>query len=69
MKRRARQANPVQDCSEQPAADCSTSRLRTRPTAALAREAGPFATVLDPAKIKARKRLFMTATPRYFTGG
>ena len=31
-------------------------------------EAGVFATVLDPAKIKARKRLFMTATPRYFTG-
>src|SRR5262249_18600099 len=31
-------------------------------------EAGAFATVLDPAKIKARKRLFMTATPRYFTG-
>jgi predicted helicase len=31
-------------------------------------QAGVFATVLDPAKIKARKRLFMTATPRYFTG-
>jgi superfamily II DNA or RNA helicase len=31
-------------------------------------EAGPFATVLDTAKIKARRRLFMTATPRYFTG-
>ncbi len=31
-------------------------------------EAGVFATVLDPAKIKARKRLFMTATPRYYTG-
>ncbi|MDV3136820.1 Helicase associated domain protein, partial [Mycobacterium sp. 29Ha] len=34
--------------------------------------AGPassdFATVLDPAEIKARRRLFMTATPRYFTG-
>ena len=34
--------------------------------------AGPvssdFATVLDAAKIKARRRLFMTATPRYFTG-
>jgi superfamily II DNA or RNA helicase len=34
--------------------------------------AGPvssdFATVLDPAKIKAKRRLFMTATPRYFTG-
>jgi superfamily II DNA or RNA helicase len=34
--------------------------------------AGPaksdFATVLDAAKIKARLRLFMTATPRYFTG-
>lgn len=31
-------------------------------------EAGVFATVLDPTKIKARKRLFMTATPRYYTG-
>lgn len=31
-------------------------------------EAGVFATVLDPAKIKARRRLFMTATPRYYTG-
>jgi predicted helicase len=31
-------------------------------------EAGVFATVLDPARIKARKRLFMTATPRYYTG-
>ncbi len=31
-------------------------------------EAGVFATVLDPAKIKAGKRLFMTATPRFFTG-
>ena len=30
--------------------------------------AGLFATVLDAKKIKARKRLFMTATPRYFTG-
>ncbi|WP_263998778.1 DEAD/DEAH box helicase [Mycobacterium yunnanensis] len=34
--------------------------------------AGPvssdFATVLDVAKIRARRRLFMTATPRYFTG-
>lgn len=29
---------------------------------------GVFATVLDAAKIKARKRLFLTATPRYFTG-
>ncbi|HUG69820.1 MAG TPA: DEAD/DEAH box helicase family protein [Pirellulaceae bacterium] len=28
--------------------------------------AGLFATVLDGKKIKARKRLFMTATPRYF---
>ena len=27
-----------------------------------------FATVLDPVKIKAKRRLFMTATPRYFTG-
>jgi predicted helicase len=36
------------------------------------RVAGPvssdFATVLDPTAIKARRRLFMTATPRYFTG-
>jgi superfamily II DNA or RNA helicase len=31
-------------------------------------EAGVFATVLDSAKIKGKKRLFMTATPRYFTG-
>jgi superfamily II DNA or RNA helicase len=31
-------------------------------------QAGVFATVLDAEKIKARKRLFMTATPRYFTG-
>jgi predicted helicase len=31
-------------------------------------EAGPFATVVDAKKIKAHKRLFMTATPRYFTG-
>lgn len=34
--------------------------------------AGPvssdFATVLDPTEIKAKRRLFMTATPRYFTG-
>jgi hypothetical protein len=34
--------------------------------------AGPissaFGTVLDAEKIKARRRLFMTATPRYFTG-
>ena len=30
--------------------------------------AGMFAIVLDEAKIKARWRLFMTATPRYFTG-
>ena len=34
--------------------------------------AGPvssdFATVLDPVEIKAKRRLFMTATPRYFTG-
>ncbi len=27
-----------------------------------------FATVLDDTGIKARRRLFMTATPRYFTG-
>jgi superfamily II DNA or RNA helicase len=31
-------------------------------------EAGVFATVLDQQRIKARKRLFMTATPRYYTG-
>ncbi|AQT80276.1 hypothetical protein B1R94_14905 [Mycolicibacterium litorale] len=34
--------------------------------------AGPtgseFATILDPTKIKSARRLFMTATPRYFTG-
>jgi predicted helicase len=34
--------------------------------------AGPtrseFATILDPTKIKGARRLFMTATPRYFTG-
>ncbi len=30
-------------------------------------EAGHFATVLDDARIAARRRLFMTATPRYFT--
>jgi superfamily II DNA or RNA helicase len=34
--------------------------------------AGPvssdFATILEPAAIKAQRRLFMTATPRYFTG-
>jgi superfamily II DNA or RNA helicase len=30
--------------------------------------AGPFTTILDPAKIKAHRRVFMTATPRYFTG-
>jgi Helicase associated domain/Helicase conserved C-terminal domain len=34
--------------------------------------AGPvssdFATILDPVQIKAKRRLFMTATPRYFTG-
>lgn len=29
---------------------------------------GLFTTVLDASKIKARRRLFMTATPRYFTG-
>jgi superfamily II DNA or RNA helicase len=36
------------------------------------RVAGPassdFATVLNPAAIKTRRRLFMTATPRFFTG-
>jgi predicted helicase len=31
-------------------------------------DAGPFATVINAKKIRARKRLFMTATPRYFTG-
>jgi superfamily II DNA or RNA helicase len=31
------------------------------------REAGLFATVLDQRKIKAKRRLFVTATPRYFT--
>jgi hypothetical protein len=31
-------------------------------------QAGDFATVLAPKRIKASKRLFMTATPRYFTG-
>lgn len=31
-------------------------------------KAGVFATVLDQEKIPASKRLFMTATPRYFTG-
>jgi predicted helicase len=31
-------------------------------------QAGAFATVLDASKIKAHKRLFMTATPRFFTG-
>jgi superfamily II DNA or RNA helicase len=31
-------------------------------------QAGVFATVIDAKKIKARRRLFMTATPRYFTG-
>jgi predicted helicase len=29
-------------------------------------QAGPFATILDSRRIHARKRLFMTATPRYF---
>ena len=28
-----------------------------------------FATALDQSQIPARKRVFMTATPRYFTGG
>ena len=31
-------------------------------------ESSDFATVLDETAIKARRRLFMTATPRYFTG-
>lgn len=29
---------------------------------------GDFATILDAKQIRARRRLFMTATPRYFTG-
>jgi superfamily II DNA or RNA helicase len=33
-----------------------------------ARVSSDFATVLDSEAIKARRRLFMTATPRYFTG-
>ena len=33
------------------------------------RVSSDFATVLDPDAIVARKRLFMTATPRFFTGG
>jgi hypothetical protein len=32
------------------------------------RASGEFATVLDEEAIPARRRLFMTATPRYFTG-
>ena len=32
------------------------------------RVSSDFATVLDPMEIKAKRRLFMTATPRYFTG-
>jgi superfamily II DNA or RNA helicase len=31
-------------------------------------ESSDFATVLDETAVKARRRLFMTATPRYFTG-
>ncbi len=31
-------------------------------------EASNFTTILDARKIKAKRRLFMTATPRYFTG-
>src|SRR5262249_48799106 len=31
-------------------------------------QAGEFATVLDDMRIPAGRRLFMTATPRYFTG-
>jgi predicted helicase len=31
------------------------------------REAGEFATILDSQRIRTRRRLFMTATPRYFT--
>ena len=33
-----------------------------------ARVSSDFATILDAKAIKARRRLFMTATPRYFTG-
>jgi predicted helicase len=32
------------------------------------RVGGEFATVLDGASIRSRRRLFMTATPRYYTG-
>jgi superfamily II DNA or RNA helicase len=32
------------------------------------RVSSDFATVLDPSAIRAERRLFMTATPRYFTG-
>ena len=32
------------------------------------RVSSDFATILDSEKIRARRRLFMTATPRYFTG-
>jgi predicted helicase len=32
------------------------------------RVSSDFATILNPGAIKARRRLFMTATPRYFTG-
>ena len=32
------------------------------------RVSSDFATILDAEEIKARRRLFMTATPRYFTG-
>lgn len=31
-------------------------------------QSSPFSTVLDGTRIKADRRLFMTATPRYFTG-
>ena len=47
----------------------STWPSRTRRTAAPAVVSSEFATVLDDRKIRARKRVFMTATPRYFTGG
>ena len=39
-----------------------------RPIAAPGRVSSDFATILDAEEIKARRRLFMTATPRYFTG-
>ena len=54
--------------AERPRARRSTSSVADEAHRCAGPEAGVFATVLDPAKIKARKRLFMTATPRYYTG-